>query len=116
MAKNIKFDEKGLIPAIVQDADTGEVLMLAYMNEEALRRTLSSGEAWFYSRSRKKLWHKGETSGNFIKVRSIRKDCDSDTILILGEPMGPVCHTGNKTCFFKKLTKQDMDAGPQEEA
>ena len=116
MAKNIKFDEKGLVPAIVQDADTGEVLMLAYMNEEALRRTLSSGEAWFYSRSRKKLWHKGETSGNRIKVRSIRKDCDSDTILILGEPTGPVCHTGNKTCFFEELTEQDIEAGPQEEA
>ena len=116
MAKNIKFDEKGLIPAIVQDADTGEVLMLAYMNEEALHRTLSSGEAWFYSRSRKKLWHKGETSGNRIKVRSIRKDCDSDTILILGHPTGPVCHTGNKTCFFEELTEQDIEAGPQEEA
>jgi len=116
LAKNIKFDEKGLIPAIVQDADTGEVLMLAYMNEEALRRTLSSGEAWFYSRSRKKLWHKGETSGNRIKVRSIRKDCDSDTILISGEPTGPVCHTGNKTCFFEELTEQDIEAGPQEEA
>ncbi len=116
MAKNIKFDEKGLVPAIVQDADSGEVLMLAYMNEEALRRTLSSGEAWFYSRSRKKLWHKGETSGNRIKVRSIRKDCDSDTILILGHPTGPVCHTGNKTCFFEELTEQDIEAGPQEEA
>ncbi len=116
MAKNIKFDEKGLVPAIVQDADSGEVLMLAYMNEGALRRTLSSGEAWFYSRSRKKLWHKGETSGNRIKVRSIRKDCDSDTILILGKPTGPVCHTGNKTCFFEELTEQDIEAGPQEEA
>jgi len=116
LAKNIKFDEKGLVPAIVQDADSGEVLMLAYMNEEALRRTLSSGEAWFYSRSRKKLWHKGETSGNRIKVRSIRKDCDSDTILILGHPTGPVCHTGNKTCFFEELTEQDIEAGPQEEA
>ncbi len=115
MAKNIKFDEKGLIPAIVQDADTGKVLMLAYMNEEALHRTLSSGEAWFYSRSRKKLWHKGETSGNFIKVQELWKDCDSDTILILGHPTGPVCHTGNKTCFFEKLTEQDIEAGPQEE-
>jgi len=113
---NIKFNEKGLIPAIAQDADTGEVLMLGYMNEEALRRTLSSGEAWFYSRSRKKLWHKGETSGNRIKVRSVLKDCDSDTILILGQPTGPVCHTGNKTCFFQKLTKQDIEASHQEEA
>ena len=82
LIKNLQFNEKGLIPAIAQDDDTGEVLMLAYMNEEALRRTLSSGEVWFYSRRRQELWHKGETSGNIIKVRSVRKDCDSDTILI----------------------------------
>ena len=113
---NIKFNEKGLVPAIAQDADTGEVLMLAYMNEEALRRTLSSSEAWFYSRSRQKLWHKGETSGNIIKVVSVWKDCDSDTILIIGKPAGPVCHTGNRTCFFQKLTKQDIKASHQEEA
>lgn len=106
----------GLVPAIAQDADTGEVLMLAYMNEEALRRTLSSGEAWFYSRSRKQLWHKGETSGHRIKVRSVWKDCDSDTILIIGEPTGPVCHTGNKTCFFQKLTKQGIETSQPEEA
>ena len=106
---NLKFNEKGLIPAIAQDADTGEVLMLGYMNEEALRRTLSSSEVWFYSRSRRELWHKGETSGNRIKVRSIWKDCDSDTILIRGEPTGPICHTGNKTCFFQQLTEQDLD-------
>jgi len=105
---NLKFNEKGLIPAVAQDADTGEVLMLGYMNEEALRRTLSSGEVWFYSRSRQELWHKGATSGNRIKVRSIWKDCDSDTILVVGEPMGPVCHTGNKTCFFQQLTEQDL--------
>jgi phosphoribosyl-ATP pyrophosphohydrolase/phosphoribosyl-AMP cyclohydrolase len=110
MISNLKFNEKGLIPAIAQDANTGEVLMLGYMNEEALRRTLSSGEVWFYSRSRQELWHKGETSGNIIKVRSIWKDCDSDTILIKGEPTGPVCHTGNKTCFFQKLTKQDVES------
>lgn len=116
MGDNIKFDEKGLVPAIVQDADSGEVLMLAYMNKEALRRTQSSGEVWFYSRSRKKLWHKGETSGNFIKVCSIWKDCDSDTILISGKPAGPACHTGNKTCFFEKLAEQDAEAGSQEEA
>ena len=115
MEDNIKFDEKGLVPAIVQDIDNGEVLMLAYMNKEALRRTLSSGEAWFYSRSRKKLWHKGETSGNYIKVCSLRKDCDSDTILILGKPTGPVCHTGNKTCFFEKLTEQDLESSHQDE-
>ena len=108
MASDIKFNEKGLVPAIVQDAATGEVLMMAYMNEEALRRTLSSGEAWFYSRSRQELWHKGATSGNRIKVQSVWKDCDSDTILIAGEPMGPVCHTGNKTCFFQQLSKEDI--------
>ena len=107
LMKDIKFNEKGLIPAIAQDADTGEVLMLGYMNEEALRRTLSSGEAWFYSRSRKELWHKGETSGSIIKVKSIWKDCDNDTILIKGKASGPVCHTGNKTCFFQPLTKPD---------
>ena len=102
--KDIKFDEKGLIPAIIQDADTGEVLMMAYMNEEALLHTLSGEDVWFYSRSRQELWHKGETSGNYIKVREVRKDCDSDTILVKAHPMGPVCHTGNKTCFFQQLT------------
>ena len=102
---NLKFNEQGLIPAVVQDADTGEVLMLAYMNQAALEKTLSSGEAWFYSRSRKELWHKGETSGNIIKVLSVWKDCDSDTLLIIGKPTGPVCHTGNKTCFFEELTE-----------
>ncbi|MEJ2047079.1 MAG: phosphoribosyl-AMP cyclohydrolase [Dehalococcoidia bacterium] len=102
---NLNFNEQGLIPAVVQDADTGEVLMLAYMNQTALEKTLSSGEAWFYSRSRKELWHKGETSGNIIKVLSVWKDCDSDTLLIIGKPTGPVCHTGNKTCFFEELTE-----------
>ena len=101
---SLKFNEKGLIPAIVQDANTREVLMLAYMNEESLKRTLSSGEAWFYSRSRQELWHKGATSGNIIKVIDLWKDCDSDTILIIGKPKGPVCHTGNRTCFFEKIT------------
>ena len=113
MIKDIKFNEKGLIPGIAQDADTGEVLMLGYMDEEALRRTLSSGEAWFYSRSRQELWHKGETSGNRIMVRSVWKDCDSDTILIKGKATGPVCHTGNKTCFFQQLTKQDIEVSHQ---
>jgi len=116
LINNLQFNEKGLIPAIAQDADTGEVLMLGYMNEEALRRTLSSGEVWFYSRSRQELWHKGATSGNRIKVRSIWKDCDSDTILVIGQPMGPVCHTGNKTCFFQQLTEQDLESSHQEEA
>ena len=113
---NLQFNEKGLIPAIVQDADTGEVLMLGYMNEEALRRTLTSDEVWFYSRSRQELWHKGETSGNRLMVRSVWQDCDSDTILVKAHPTGPVCHTGNKTCFFQELTEPDLEAGPQEEA
>ncbi len=102
--KDLKFNEKGLIPAIVQDADTGAVLMLGYMNEEALRRTLTTGDVWFYSRSRQELWHKGETSGNFIRLQSIWIDCDSDTILIKGKPTGPVCHTGNQSCFFQTLS------------
>ena len=106
----LKFNEKGLIPAIVQDADTGEVLMMGYMNVESLRLTLSSGEVWFYSRSRQELWHKGETSGNRIIVRELWKDCDSDTILVKAKPLGPVCHTGNKTCFFEKLTEQNVEA------
>ncbi len=109
LIETLKFTEKGLIPAIVQDVDTGEVLMLGYMDKEALRPTLSSGEVWFYSRSRQELWHKGETSGSRIKVHSIWKDCDSDTILIKGKATGPVCHTGNKTCFFQQLTKQDIE-------
>ena len=108
MVSNLQFNEKGLIPAIVQDADTGEVLMLGYMNEEALRRTLTSDEVWFYSRSRQDLWHKGETSGNRILVRSVWKDCDGDTILVKAKPTGPVCHTGNKTCFFQQLTDEDV--------
>ncbi len=110
MVNNLKFNEQGLIPAIVQDADTGEVLMLGYMNEEAIRRTLSRGEVWFYSRRRQELWHKGETSGNRLVVRELWKDCDSDTILVKAKPLGPVCHTGSKTCFFQKLTKQDIEA------
>ena len=116
MIKNLQFNEKGLIPAIVQDADTGEVLMLGYMNEEALRLTLSGDDVWFFSRSRQELWHKGETSGIRLKVRSVWKDCDSDTILVRAHPTGPVCHTGNKTCFFQQLTKKDAEADHQKEA
>jgi len=107
LTSDLKFNEKGLIPAIVQDDDTCKVLMLGYMNEESLSLTLSSGEVWFFSRSRQELWHKGETSGNRIIVRSVWKDCDSDTILVKAHPTGPVCHTGNKTCFFQPLTEQD---------
>ncbi len=100
----VKFDEKGLVAAIAQDALTGEVLMLAYMDREALRRTLSSGQAWFYSRSRQELWHKGATSGHFLNVRSVSLDCDGDAVLLKVEPMGPACHTGNQRSFFTPLT------------
>ncbi|MFQ5997074.1 MAG: phosphoribosyl-AMP cyclohydrolase [Dehalococcoidales bacterium] len=110
MKNQLKFNEQGLIPAIAQDADTGEVLMLGYMNEEALRRTLSSGEVWFYSRSRQALWHKGETSGNRILVRSVWMDCDRDTILVKAKPTGPVCHTGHQTCFFQELSESDLES------
>lgn len=105
----VNFDDRGLVPVIVQDCDTGEVLMLAYANKEALRRTLESGEVWFYSRSRQELWHKGETSGSILKVHSIAKDCDSDAILIKARPGGPVCHTGNRTCFFQGFDASDLE-------
>jgi phosphoribosyl-ATP pyrophosphohydrolase/phosphoribosyl-AMP cyclohydrolase len=105
---NLKLNEQGLIPAIVQDDDTGEVLMLGYMNEESLRRTFSSGEMWFFSRSRQELWHKGETSGNKIIVRSLWLDCDRDTILVKAHPTGPVCHTGNPNCFFQEMTEAEL--------
>jgi phosphoribosyl-AMP cyclohydrolase / phosphoribosyl-ATP pyrophosphohydrolase len=95
----IHFDEEGLVPCVVQDARTGEVLTLAYMNREALARTRASGETWFWSRSREELWHKGETSGNVQRVRELRWDCDADAILALVEPAGPACHTGERTCF-----------------
>lgn len=106
--KNINFDENGLIPAIIQDAATSEVLMLGYMNEESLRRTMQSKEVWFYSRSRQELWHKGETSGNKIKVENIKYNCENNSLLIMATPTGPVCHTGNKTCFYRDLTEDDL--------
>ncbi|MFC1910308.1 phosphoribosyl-AMP cyclohydrolase [Chloroflexota bacterium] len=106
----LKFDEKGLIPAVIQDADSGKVLMLGYMNKESIRLTLSSSEVWFFSRSRQELWRKGATSGNKLEVRQLWKDCDNDTILVRVQPTGPVCHTGNKTCFFQELTGEDVSA------
>ena len=102
----IKLDDKGLVPAIVQDADTGQVLTLAYMNQESLERTRASGQVWFYSRSRQELWHKGETSGNYLNVRSISVDCDGDALLIAAEPTGPACHTGETSCFFEGLADE----------
>jgi phosphoribosyl-ATP pyrophosphohydrolase/phosphoribosyl-AMP cyclohydrolase len=95
----IKFDDRGLLAAIVQDADSGRVLMHAYMNEEALKRTLEGPDAWFYSRSRQELWHKGETSGNFLKVVEVQQDCDGDAIVVQVNPIGPACHTGAESCF-----------------
>ncbi len=98
----IRFDERGLVPAVVQDAATGDVLMVAWMNEEALRRTEESGQAHFWSRSRQELWHKGATSGNFMNVREIWIDCDADTVLLKVNPAGPACHTGQRSCFFRR--------------
>jgi phosphoribosyl-ATP pyrophosphohydrolase/phosphoribosyl-AMP cyclohydrolase len=99
----VAFDDKGLVPCVVQDWRTGEVLTLAYMNRDALERTLSSGETHFWSRSRGELWHKGETSGNVQRVRSLRYDCDADALLALVDPAGPACHTGERTCFYRTL-------------
>jgi phosphoribosyl-AMP cyclohydrolase len=100
---DLKFDTHGLIPAIVQDANTQEVLMLAYMNAQSLQLTRERGETYFWSRSRGELWHKGETSGNIQKVREISVDCDADALLIRVEPSGPACHTGERTCFYRNL-------------
>ncbi len=99
----IKFDEKGLIPAIIQDYKTGEILMLGYMNRESLENTMEEGKVYFYSRSRKRLWMKGETSKNYLYVSSIFIDCDKDTLLILVNPSGNVCHTGKRSCFFEEI-------------
>ena len=100
---DIKFDEDGLVPAIVQDANTLQVLTLAYMNAESLKRTVETGETWFWSRSRSSLWHKGETSGNKQRVVDVSVDCDHDAIRLLVEPAGPACHTGAQSCFHHEL-------------
>jgi phosphoribosyl-AMP cyclohydrolase / phosphoribosyl-ATP pyrophosphohydrolase len=97
----VVYDERGLVPCVVQDWHSGEVLTMAYMNEQALQRTRTSGELYLWSRSREELWHKGETSGNTQTVRALRLDCDGDTLLALVEPAGPVCHTGERTCFHR---------------
>lgn len=103
----LQYDDQGLIPAIVQDATTGQVLMLAYMNEEALTKTLDMKETWFYSRSRQCLWHKGATSGNRQLVQRITVDCDKDTLLVEVRPVGPACHTGRKTCFSDVIYEEN---------
>lgn len=105
--EEIKFDNRGLIPAIVQDVNTNKVLMLAYMNEEAIKKTLEEKVAHYYSRSRKKLWKKGETSGNIQKLKGFYYDCDKDSILILVEQVGVACHTGNYSCFFNQVLKEE---------
>nr|BAJ48229.1 phosphoribosyl-AMP cyclohydrolase [Candidatus Caldarchaeum subterraneum] len=101
---DVKFDAGGLVPVVVQDADTREVLMVAYANAEALRLTFETGFAHFWSRSRQRLWKKGEESGNIMHVVEVRVDCDGDTVLYIVKPTGPACHTGNKTCFYRKLS------------
>ena len=101
--QEINWNAQGLVPAIVQDAHTHQVLMLAYMNEASLRRTLETGETWFWSRSRGELWHKGATSGNRQRVAEVRYDCDADTLLVQVEPTGPACHTGQQSCFYRRL-------------
>jgi phosphoribosyl-ATP pyrophosphohydrolase/phosphoribosyl-AMP cyclohydrolase len=103
MSDQVTFDADGLVPCVMQDASTGEVLTLAYMNEEALQRTLETREVHFFSRSRQELWKKGETSGNIMRVRALRYDCDADAVLALVEPAGPACHTGERTCFHRDL-------------
>lgn len=106
----IKYDANGLVPAIVQDAKTKDVLMMAWMNAESLRLTLETGETVFWSRSRQELWHKGATSGNVQKVIEIRVDCDADALVVLVEPAGPACHTGERTCFFRSAGRLQVES------
>jgi len=100
----VRFDAQGLVPAVVQDASSGRVLTVAYMNRDALERTLSEGQTWFWSRSRGELWHKGATSGNVQHVRGVLADCDADALLVLVAPEGPACHTGARACFFTQIS------------
>jgi phosphoribosyl-ATP pyrophosphohydrolase/phosphoribosyl-AMP cyclohydrolase len=109
----IQFDERGLVPCVTQDATSGEVLMLAYMNEEALGLTLERREMHFWSRSRGEIWHKGETSGSVMRLRSLRYDCDADALLAMVDPAGPACHTGERRCFFRDV---EDESGPGPEA
>ena len=103
MFEQIEFDEKGLVPCVAQDFASGEVLTLAYASEESLRLTIETGELHFYSRSREEIWRKGETSGNVLKLRQLRYDCDGDALVALVEPTGPACHTGERSCFYREL-------------
>lgn len=103
-AANVRFDERGLVPAVVQQAGTGEVLMVAWMSAESLALTLETGTTWFWSRSRNELWNKGATSGNMQQVRRVLVDCDADTLLVEVESPGPACHTGHRSCFYRELS------------
>lgn len=105
--QHVKFNESGLVPAIVQDAESGQVLMMAWMDLDGLQKTIQTGETWFYSRSRKMSWHKGGTSGHIQKVKSIRIDCDGDTLLILASQAGGACHNGYYSCFYRELTTEE---------
>ena len=109
----IKLDEKGLVPAIAQDIDTGQVLMLGYMNPGSVKRTVEGRQVWFYSRSQEDLWHKGEVSGNYLNLKEAWVDCDGDTILLKVKPDGPTCHTGQTSCFFNPMEEvpQDYESG-----
>jgi phosphoribosyl-ATP pyrophosphohydrolase/phosphoribosyl-AMP cyclohydrolase len=110
----IRFDGRGLVPTVVQDAATGRVLMVAWMNEEALRLTQETGQAHFWSRSRRELWHKGATSGHVMNVRDIWVDCDGDTLLLQVDPAGPACHTGQRSCFFRRVEELVMPPARRE--
>ncbi|MFN8530765.1 MAG: phosphoribosyl-AMP cyclohydrolase [Anaerolineae bacterium] len=111
LLNDIHWDERGLIPAVVQDATTHQVLMVAYMNRDSLAETVRLGETVFWSRSRAELWHKGATSGNTQKVQAIYVDCDGDTLLVRVDPRGPACHTGEITCFYRELNTEVDDDG-----
>lgn len=110
----LKYDDQGLIPAIIQEASTNEVLMLAYMNKESLTKTLETGQTWFYSRSRQELWNKGATSGHYQKIIDIAYDCDDDTLLIKVQQTGSACHTGQKSCFYNKLSSTTEDIAQEQ--
>jgi phosphoribosyl-AMP cyclohydrolase / phosphoribosyl-ATP pyrophosphohydrolase len=112
----VRFDERGLVPCVAQDAESGEVLTLAYMNEEALRLTVESGEVHFYSRSRERIWRKGEESGHVLRLRELRLDCDGDAVVALVEPTGPACHTGERSCFYRAVDGDAAPAPPAHEA
>ena len=121
MFEQVTFDERGLAPCVAQDFVSGEVLTLAYVNEESLRLTVETGELHFYSRSREEIWRKGETSGNVLKLRQLRYDCDGDAIVALVEPTGPACHTGERSCFYREVggsasPEKDAPAVPGEPA